>query len=462
MKPVVTADQMRALEAPHLAAGEDLMARAAAAVAQHVLALGSSPLLFVIGPGNNGGDGLFAAALCARTRPVSLWCATEHVHEAGLAAARREQVRFVDAGGAMRALEEECVVVDACFGLGARPGLPDVVALFAEACESLAVSVIAVDLPSGLDADSGEAGQSFRAQRTITFAALKRCHVTPPASERCGEVAVADIGIAVPDGDLRAVQAPDLCRWWPVPGADSDKYSRGVVGLDTGSAAYPGAALLGCAGALNAGAGMVRYLGPVDRSLIVAAHPSAVVGPGRVQAIVAGSGWDDVDPTARMAAVVAQGVPVVADAGALAVLPDADLSGWLLTPHAGELARLLDTEREAVAADPIAHAREAARRTGATVLLKGATQVVAEPSGRATLAVPGPAWTAQAGSGDVLAGVAGTLLAAGLEPWRAGVLAASLQAMTADQRRGPYPPEVLASFFPELIARYGANRPSPT
>jgi len=154
-------------------------------------------------------------------------------------------------------------------------------------------------------------------------------------------------------------------------------------------------------------------------------------------------------------------VPCVIDAGALWVIPDALQAlgqgapppGSLLTPHAGELARLLRVERAVVVADPVGSAMEAARRTGAAVLLKGAVQVCASPDGAVLQALSGPAWTAQAGSGDVLAGVAGTLLAAGLDAASSGAMAASLQALAASQNPGPWAPDQLADRFPDVIAQ---------
>ncbi|WP_423859379.1 ADP-dependent NAD(P)H-hydrate dehydratase [Arachnia propionica] len=248
------------------------------------------------------------------------------------------------------------------------------------------------------------------------------------------------------------VTAGEIAAWWPVPGAESHKYTRGVVGIDAGSLQYPGAALLAIAGALGAGPGMVRYLGTAPRDLVVGRFPSVVLSDGQVQAVVAGSGWGALaDAGPRLREVLERRVPLVIDADALKLLP-ADLPAeTLLTPHAGELARLLGVERGEIEADPVAAAVLAAGRFKATVLLKGAVQPVASPDGSVRLALPGPAWTAQAGSGDVLAGACGTLLAAGLPAGRAGLMAASLQALTASRFPGPYPPDVQASRFPEVV-----------
>jgi len=161
------------------------------------------------------------------------------------------------------------------------------------------------------------------------------------------------------------VTAEDLAAWWPVPGADSHKYTRGVVGIDTGSEDYPGAALLSIAGALGAGPGMARYLGTAPRDLILGRFPSVVLVPGQVQALVVGSGWGQrPDAEARLSGAVSRGVPLLVDADALQLLPAHLPPESLLTPHAGELARMLSMRRAEVEADPVAAAREAARAFG--------------------------------------------------------------------------------------------------
>ncbi len=456
MRPVATIAQLRAAEERAFAEqpGIDLMGTAADAIVSVARVLApSGPVVVAIGPGNNGGDGLYAAATLAGDREVLTWLAMGTAHEDGVIAAREAGCREVDALEATESLGDAALVIDAVLGLGSRPGLPDAVATFADAAEALGVPVLAVDLPSGLDADSGDVHTSFRADCTVTFAAPKPCHVIGEAAQLCGDVVVADIGVSLADVGMWTAEESDIARWWPVPGPNSHKYTRGVVGLDTGSADYPGAALLGCAGALHTGPGMVRYVGGAPQELVVSRFPSIVTADGRVQAMVLGSGWGDLeDAEARLGRAIERAVPLVVDADALSHLPMALPEGSLLTPHAGELARLLDVERDEVAADPIGSAKRAAARCGATVLLKGGTQYVATPSGDVTIAVRGPAWTGQAGSGDTLAGACGTLLAAGLGAERAAIVAASLQAITASRHPGPHPPDVLASYFPAVIA----------
>lgn len=212
----------------------------------------------------------------------------------------------------------------------------------------------------------------------------------------------------------------DARTWLRAPQAADDKYARGVVGLVTGSDAYPGAAVLGVEAAHRAGAGMVRYVGPTRATdLVLARRPETVADPGRVQAWVLGSGMDPARRSSslrsRLHASIADDVPVVLDAGALDLARVAS-GPRVLTPHAGELRTLLaafgiDVERSAIAADPERWAREAATRTGATVLLKGARTIVTD--GDRVEVVEAPThWLATAGTGDVLAGVLGALIAA--------------------------------------------------
>ena len=276
----------------------------------------------------------------------------------------------------------------------------------------------------------------------------------------CGELEVHDIGLDLVDDDDRPLDGVDeycdlteMASLWPVPGARDDKYSRGVVGIDTGSERFPGAAVLGVLGALRTGPGMVRFSGPgAIMAFLLSRAPSVVIGEGRVQSWVVGSGWDAHDDNAnRFSQRVAEGVPMVIDADALDFLPAQLPEGCLLTPHAGELARMLWVERSQVEEDPRGSAVRAARRFGATVLLKGSIQWVARPDGVVRAALPGPAWTAQAGSGDVLAGMCGTLMAAGLPADRAALCAAGMQAATAISMPGPYAPDQIAELLPGTI-----------
>jgi NAD(P)H-hydrate repair Nnr-like enzyme with NAD(P)H-hydrate dehydratase domain len=209
-------------------------------------------------------------------------------------------------------------------------------------------------------------------------------------------------------------------------------------------------------GAVYGGAGYVRFLGAERPAATISAQlPNVVFSPGRVQAHLFGSGWGERSDGAKVLAAVAEGgVPAVVDADGLGYLPKPAPASWLLTPHAGELARLLERERNWVEEDPVRAATAAAQRTGATVLLKGATQVVAAPNGGPVLvAVSGPAWTAQAGSGDVLGGVCAALLAAGVDAQRAGQLGASVQAVAAAEHPGVLAPQELARAIGQTLGR---------
>lgn len=441
---------------------DELMQRAAAGLATAILrrldgAYGARALL-VLGSGNNGGDALFAGVrLLRRGVAVGAWRAGTSVHEAGWAAFVAAGGRAVDAPEALAILPRQDLVVDGVAGIGSRPGLAPDVAAFASACVEAGVPVVAVDLPSGLAPEPpfGEA-PCFPADLTVTFGGLKLCQLLEPARSACGVVELVDIGLELGTPAVVQWEVADLAAHWPVPGPAADKYSRGVVGLDTGSTEYPGAAVLGTSGAVHAGAGMVRYLGASEvAATVIERFPNVVPAEGRVQSLVLGSGWGERRVGSVVAESVGAGLPVVVDADGLRHLPSAGgHAGVVLTPHAGELAWLLGWERTQVAADPVAAVLRAAAKTGCTVLLKGATQYVAVPGSEVVrLAVPGPAWTAQAGSGDTLAGICGTLLAAGLEPADAALAAASIQAVAASAHPGPLPPQELAETLPEVIAR---------
>lgn len=438
-----------------------LMQRAAAGLAAAILrrldgAYGAHALL-VLGSGNNGGDALYAGVrLLGRGVAVSAWRVGESVHMAGWAAFLAAGGRALDAAAALAVLPRQDLVVDGVAGIGSRPGLTVEVAAFAAACDAAEVPVVAVDLPSGLAPEPPFSDAAhFRADLTVTFGGLKLCQLLEPARSACGMVELVDIGLELGEPAVLQWEVDDLAERWPVPGPTADKYSRGVVGLDTGSTDFPGAAVLGTSGAVHAGAGMVRYLGSSEvAAKVIERFPNVVPAKGRVQSLVLGSGWGERRDGSAVTKAIESGLPAVVDADALRHLPEAGgHAGVLLTPHAGELAWLLGGERTEVAADPVAAVLRAAEKTGCTVLLKGATQYVAVPgSDQVRTAVPGPAWTAQAGSGDTLAGMCGTLLAAGLDTADAALAAASVQALAASEHAGPLPPQELAERLPTVIA----------
>lgn len=308
-------------------------------------------------------------------------------------------------------------------------------------------AVIAVDVPSGVGVDDGTVvGTVLTADRTVTFGALKPALLLPPADRSAGRVELVDLGLR-PGRQGRAAVVRRLCdddlrRLLPVPGATAHKYSRGVVGVVAGSRAYPGAAVLTVAGALGVGCGMVRYVGPDEvRAAVLGAHPEVVAGVGRVQAWVLGPGLGEGDEQSgavrdAFARALEAEEPVVVDAGALPALPQRVSPRVVLTPHAGELARLLtargvEVAREDVDAEPLRWARTAHELTGATVLLKGATTLVVGAEGMLSQA-DAPPWLATAGAGDVLAGALGALLAGRADDVRrAPALAAELAAAAA-------------------------------
>ncbi|PAK26621.1 NAD(P)H-hydrate dehydratase, partial [Streptomyces sp. alain-838] len=332
------------------------------------------------------------------------------------------------------------LVVDGIVGIGGKGGLREAAVPLADAAARSRAPVVAVDLPSGVDADTGQVhGAAVRADLTVTFGAHKPGLLVDPAREYAGSVRLVDIGLPLPDdaAELEALQHADVARLLPVPGAESDKYRRGVVGIAAGSARYPGAAVLAVAGALRGGAGAVRYVGPAGDA-VLARYPETLVsdqGPqraGRVQAWVVGPGAGD--DAGTVAEVLAAEVPVLIDADGLR-LADADAvrrrtAPTLMTPHAGEAAALLGVAREEVEGARLASARELAGRYGATVLLKGSTTVVAGAEGGPVRVNPtGTSWLATAGSGDVLSGLAGSLLAAGLSARDAGSAGAYLHGL---------------------------------
>jgi ADP-dependent NAD(P)H-hydrate dehydratase / NAD(P)H-hydrate epimerase len=407
--------EVRAAEQVAMAAVPDgaLMQRAAAGLAVAVLELLGTAyarrVLLLVGSGNNGGDALYAGALLARRG-----CAVEAVllgsdpHPGGVAALTRAGGRTVE----VEVARTPEVVVDGIVGIGGRgPLRPDVERVVAAV---VGVPVVAVDLPSGVDADSGEiTGPHVTAALTVTFGTHKIAHLVDPAARVCGTVQLVDLGLTLPPARVESLEAHDAARLLPRPRATDHKYSRGVVGLRTGSAEYLGAALLSVAGANCGLAGMVRYDGPAGEA-VKAAYPE-VVGPGRVQAWVTGCGGGR-EAEAALVACLADGVPVVVDADALLHLPGPAPPGSVLTPHAGELAALLDLKRAEVEAAPLACVRRAAQRLATVVVLKGRRTLIADPAGVVRVNTTGVPWLATAGAGDVLAGLIGALLAAGLAP----------------------------------------------
>ncbi|GCD92090.1 NAD(P)H-hydrate dehydratase [Nocardioides sp. LS1] len=463
MRSAHTVEQVRAAEAALLAELPEgaLMQRAAAGLAYAVIDLLGSAygrrVRLLVGSGDNGGDALYAGALLARRgAAVDAVLLAERVHEAGLVAFRAAGGRLVcpttrsgASSGTRREGRRPEVVVDGIVGIGGRPGLrPDAVEALA-ACAG--VPVVAVDVPSGVDVDTGELdGPHVEAAVTVTFGTHKVAHLVDPASRACGAVHLVDIGLDLPEAPVEALQAADVARLIPRPDPDAHKYTRGVVGIRAGSAAYPGAGLLSVAGASTGLCGMVRYVGEVaDR--VREAHPE-VVGEGRVQAWVVGSGGGERAGDA-LAAARQDGVPLVVDADALAHVDGPLGVPAILTPHAGELAAMTGADRAAIEAAPLEHARRAAERYDAVVLLKGRHTLVATPAGRVRVTTTGLPWLATAGAGDVLGGLIGALLAAGLTPYDAASVGSWLHgaAATLASGGGPLVAGDVARWVPHVV-----------
>ncbi|MFI2208980.1 NAD(P)H-hydrate dehydratase [Streptomyces sp. NPDC020141] len=450
MRIAYRVETVRAAEAELMARlPEDALMRRAAAGLAAVCAdlLGrvyGARVVLLVGAGANGGDALYAgAALARRGAGVgAVLLAPDRAHPAGLAALLRAGGRIAEDPFAVLAPAD--LVLDGITGIGGRGGLrPDAIPVARAARGSDAV-VVAVDLPSGVDADTGEVrGEALRADATVTFGTHKAALLIDPAREYAGTVRLVDIGLepvlpSVPE--LESPQHHDVARLLPEPAGESDKYRRGVVGVVAGSERYPGAAVLAVAGALRGGAGAVRYVGHAADA-VVARFPETLVhaGPpakaGRVQAWVVGPGLGEDDDAVRE--VLASDVPVLVDADGLRPLDPAAVRArsapTLLTPHAGEAAALLGVAREEVEAARLASVRELAARYGATALLKGSTTLIAGPDARTPVRVNpmGTPWLATAGSGDVLSGLAGSLLAAGLPPLDAATAAAYLHGLAA-------------------------------
>ncbi|MEV6650353.1 NAD(P)H-hydrate dehydratase [Streptomyces sp. NPDC051219] len=422
-----------------------LMQRAAAGLAAacvDLLGRGGvygSRIVLLVGAGDNGGDALYAGARLARRGAgvFAVLLVPGRAHAGGLAALRAAGGRVVP-----EVPPRVDLVLDGITGIGGRGGLREAAVPVVRAAEASGAVVVAVDLPSGVEADTGQVlGESVRADATVSFGAYKPGLLIDPGAERAGAVRLVDIGLEafLPDvPDLEALQYADVAALLPFPGPESDKYRRGVVGVVAGSARYPGAAVLAVAGALRGGAGAVRYVGPGGNE-VIARFPETLVhaGPpskaGRVQAWVVGPGLGD--RSSEMADVLSADVPVLVDADGLRLLDEAEVRArtapTLLTPHAGEAAALLGVSREEVEGTRLASVRTLARKYGATVLLKGSTTLVTDADGPVRVNPTGTPWLATAGSGDVLSGLAGSLLAAGLPARDAGSVAAYLHGLAA-------------------------------
>lgn len=454
-------DRIRAAERPLLEAGVPLMQRAASALAARLVPLlrdqaghlPGSRLVILAGPGSNGGDALFAGAHLAR-RGVAVTAVRTgaRLHEGGADALRRAGGHLIVSSAASAVLERAHVILDGVLGIGGRTDLDDDLRDLLEAASSAPAPIVAVDVPTGIDARTGVAGDgAVRAALTVTFGAAKSGLLLPGAAGHVGALEIVDIGLGphLPEGPaVRRLTDADVRELWPVPTAQDHKYSRGVVTIDAGSEDFPGAAVLSTEGAARTGAGMVRYRGPAAvRDLIQQRRPEVVGTDGRHQALVIGSGLPPEDPRCRAGVVELQadGARGVIDAGALGAIEPGDRFGpdVALTPHAGEAARLagaLDIDPDQ---PPATLAIALSRATGATVLLKGSVTLVAPGDAPDQLLSQADAtpWLATAGAGDVLGGIVGTLLGARIPGGIAAALGALVhgRAAVAASREGTAP-----------------------
>ncbi|MFI5487627.1 NAD(P)H-hydrate dehydratase [Micromonospora echinaurantiaca] len=489
MRPVWRVADVRAAEAGLMATlpPGTLMQRAAAGLARRCALLladrggvYAARVLLLVGSGDNGGDTLYAGARLARRGAAvsALLLNPGRAHAGGLAAFRAAGGRLVDRPPAVVDL-----VLDGIVGIGASGGLREtadqLAASLVRHCgrDGDRATVVAVDVPSGVAVDSGHVPlaasgrpNAVRADVTVTFGALKPALVVGPAAPLAGQVELVDIGLAPwlrGTPALRVTEWSDVVDWWPRLGAASEKYSRGVVGVATGSATYPGAAVLSVGGALAGPTGMVRYAGGA-RADVLHQHPSViatgrVADAGRVQAWVCGSGLGTGEEAAgELRAVLAAPVPVVLDADALTLLVDGSLADQLrkrdapivVTPHDREFTRLCG---ESPGTDRVAATLRLAAWMNAVVLLKGDRTVIGTPDGRAYVNPTGTPALATGGTGDVLAGLLGSLLAAGVPAARAAAMAAYLHGLAGREaaRGGPVTAPDVADALRPVLARLG-------
>ncbi|NEX94383.1 NAD(P)H-hydrate dehydratase [Caulobacter sp. 17J65-9] len=447
-----------------------LMRAAGRAVARELIARWTArPVAVLCGPGDNGGDGYVAAHILAEAGwPVRVAALAEPTTPD----AARARTLWI---GPVETLEpkvvaEAGVVVDALFGAGLSRPLAHPVAEVLKAAEAAGAPIVAVDLPSGLAGDTGEAlGYAPRAALTVTFHRKKPAHVLVKGRVLCGEVVVADIGVpeaATPSTQL-CENGPDLwlARFpWPEP--EAHKHARGRLGVISGAMFETGAARLAARAGLRTGAGVVRIFCAPEAAPILAAHVEAVMlnvfetdmeleqAAQPLDAAVIGPAAGVTEETAaNLAALARTGAALVIDADALTVFrgDPGELFAQLdrddvLTPHPGEFERVFPG---LLAGSPerITAARKAAERAGAIVVLKGPDTVVAAPDGRACVNTVEAPWLATAGSGDVLAGVIGALLAQNMDSFDA---ASAAVWMHAEAARG-FGPGLTAEDLPDLL-----------
>jgi NAD(P)H-hydrate epimerase len=423
----------------------DLMQAAGQAVARAVLdRFPGHSVLVLCGPGNNGGDGFVAAeVLAAWGVDVRVACLVDPGTLKGeVAAAAADLTRPIESavGLDLAALDRRTIIIDALFGAGLNRPLDGVAKALVEALAASGLTIVAVDLPSGVDGDTGQVYGAAAAALTVTFERKKPAHLLYPAKELCGELVVAPIGIPV---EALAATAPflwenDPVLWlheWRPPGAGDHKYTRGKLAV-LGGPKMHGAALLAAQAAMRAGAGLVTLMVPAEASARYAASRLfhiivkdftveqeliSELSEARLSTAIIGPGAGDGAMTrVAVEAARARNLPAVIDADALHCGVAAALTdSAVLTPHDGEFARVFPQLANGLAEDRLTAARTAARQTGAVMVLKGAATIIAAPDGRAVINSHAPPWLATAGSGDVLAGFIGGFLAQGMSGFAA-------------------------------------------
>ena len=478
-RQILTVAEMSRADAAAIAAGTPgpaLMERAGAAVAEAISARFRPQRAVVLcGPGNNGGDGYVVARLL-KARGWS-------VEVRALAAPATEDAKVARSqwGGEVGDLAGDlppALYVDCLFGAGLARPLEGAAAAAAQHLAAAPEKVIAVDIPSGVPGDTGNPlGPSVCAALTVTFHAKKPAHVLEPGRGRCGEIVVADIGLGPTRAELYE-NGPEL--WlprFPWPDATTHKHSRGRLIVVSGDAWSTGAARLAARGGLRIGAGLVTIFSPREALAVNAAHLEAVMlrgfdtdleleeGAEHVDAAVIGPAAGVTETTLlNVLALARTGAALVIDADAISVFRDdpEELFSLLdrddvLTPHPGEFERLF---KSLLAATPerITAARVAAQRAGAVVLLKGPDTVIAAPDGRAAVNVNGAPWLATAGSGDVLAGFIGGLVAQGMESFEAACGAAWIHAEAGEIHGPGLISEDLPGLAPAVLRRLWEER----
>lgn len=448
--PLLTTAELRAVESAHASVTPPLMERAGAAVARVARHMaGEGPLLVVAGPGNNGGDAWVAAhALLAAARDVTILDVAGQAPRAAEAIAARTALQAAKAQVVREWPSRRfALVVDGLLGIGLARDVEGPVADMIDRINACGAPVLAIDVPSGLDAETGLVrGRAVRAARTITFIAHKPGLWTRDGRDHAGEIELDDLGLG-PSTQVAgrgALIEPSQVKGWLEPRpTNAHKGLFGTLAIIGGSRGMVGAALLAGRAAVLCGAGKTR-VALVDASLAVdPGMPEMMISTveealdGDVVVIGPGGG-------ARLDALeraLSLAKPIVVDADALnAVAKDASLAraiarrgaGTLMTPHPGEASRLLARPTKDIQADRRGAAFEIAARFNAHVVLKGAGSVCAAPSGDWSINATGNAGLASGGSGDVLAGMIGALLAQRLDPWRALQYAVCLHGAAAD------------------------------